>query len=150
MSEFSERWICIEISGDRNSLRTVDRRGELDALFRDLAHRAQRKHLEAAGVGQDRPIPAHEAVQAAELVHDLGARAQPQVEGVAEDDLRADFLQLDRVHRLDRTVGPDRHEDRGLDGAVVEFQTAAARVRQAAGVFFKEGKFQHCSFNLYG
>jgi hypothetical protein len=80
----------------QEQLAAVDRRGELDALFRDLAHRAQRKHLEAAGVGQDRLVPAHEAVQAAELVQHFGARAQPQVEGVAEDDLRADFLQFDR------------------------------------------------------
>ena len=130
--------------GRQEQLRAVDRRRELDALFRDLAHRAERKHLEAARVGQDRTVPAHELVQAAELVHHVHARAQPQVEGVAQDDLRADVTQFDRVHRLDRAVRAHWHEDRGFDGAVVELQAAAAGVRQAAGVFFKQGKFEHC------
>ena len=38
---------------------------ELHALLADLAQRAEAEHLEAARVGEDRPVPAHEAVQAA-------------------------------------------------------------------------------------
>jgi hypothetical protein len=117
----------------------VDGRGEVHALFGDLAHLAQRKHLEAAGVGQDGLVPADELVQAAELADHLQARAQPQVEGVAEDDLGVDFLQFQRRHGLDRTIGAHRHEDGRLDGAVVQFDAAAA----GAAVGLQEGEFQH-------
>ena len=45
---------------------------------------------------------------------------QPEVEGVAEDDLGAHRLERRRQHALDAAVGADRHEDRRLDRAVVE------------------------------
>src|SRR5690606_19503489 len=51
---------------------------------------------------------------------------QEQVEGIAEDDLRAQFLDLPRQHALDRAVGADRHERRRLDGAARERDAAAA------------------------
>ena len=62
------------------------------ALLGDLADLGQAHHLEAAGVGEDRPVPAHEAVQAAEPRDALGAGAQHQVIGVAEDDVGAGRL----------------------------------------------------------
>ena len=51
---------------------------------------------------------------------------QPQVEGIAEHDVGADVLQLDRRHRLDRAIGADRHEGRGFHRAVGQRQGAAA------------------------
>ena len=42
-----------------------------------------------AAVGQDRPLPAHEPVQPAELCDPLRAGAQHQMIGIAEDDVRA-------------------------------------------------------------
>ena len=69
-------------------------RGERHALFLDLAQLCERKHLKAAGIGQDRTVPGHEFVDAAELAHDFVARAQMQVVGVGELDLCADALQI--------------------------------------------------------
>ena len=46
--------------------RAVDVGLEGDALLGDLPEFGQRHDLEAAGVGQDRPGPVHEAVQAAQ------------------------------------------------------------------------------------
>ena len=114
--------------GRQQQLVAIDRRGEAHAVLGDLAQRAQREHLEAAGVGQDRPIPAHEAVQAAVLADHVQPWPQPQMEGVAEHDLGADLVQLARRHRLDRAVGAHRHEDRRLHHAVVQRQRAAARL----------------------
>ena len=54
------------------------------------------------------------------------AETQPEMEGIAEADLCADLGEVARRHRLDRAVGADRHEDRGLDDAVVQGQRAAA------------------------
>ena len=89
--------------------------------------RPEAEHLEAARVGQDRTVPAHEAVQPAVLGDHLEPGAQPQVEGVAEDDLRARGGELLGRHRLDRAVGADRHEGRRVDPAVRELERAAAR-----------------------
>ena len=45
--------------------------------------------LEAAAVGEDRPVPVHEAMQAAQLGDEVVAGPQGEVIGVAEDDLGA-------------------------------------------------------------
>ena len=55
------------------------------------------------------------------------------VVGVAEDDLRADvFAQVAVMDALDGTDGPDRHEYRGMDLAVVRLQDA--RTGGGAGI----------------
>ena len=124
-------------------------RAEGDALLVALEDRvAQREHLEAAGVGQDRPVPGHELVQPAELGDQVGAGAEVQVVGVGEDDLRAEGAQLGRIDALDRRLRPNRHErgraylavggleDPGASGAVgglkLECAHAAAASNQAA------------------
>ena len=47
--------------------RAVEMRLERGAFLGDLADLGEAHHLEAAGVGEDRPLPAHEFMQAAEL-----------------------------------------------------------------------------------
>ncbi|MND51056.1 hypothetical protein D3C80_420350 [compost metagenome] len=106
-------------------LGAVDRRSEGHALLLDLAHRAQAEHLETAGVGQNRAFPLHEIVQVAVLLDHFRARAQPQVEGVAQNDFSASRLDIPWQHALDRAVGAHRHESRGLDGTAREGQTTA-------------------------
>ena len=127
MSESSTRWMRMLSSGPRNTVRAVGRRGEGHALLGDLAAVRQREHLEAAGVGEDRPVPAREAVQAAVRFDHVQARAQVQMEGVAEDDLGAELADLFGQHALDRTIGADRHERRRFHRAARESQPAAAR-----------------------
>ncbi len=114
--------------GRQEELVAIDRRCERDAIFGNLAQIAQRKHLETAGIGQDRLVPADKAVQALVGVDHVQPGAQPQVEGVAQDDLRVDFIELQRRHRLDRAIGAHRHEDRRFDHAVVQRDAAAAGV----------------------
>src|SRR5690554_1441024 len=86
----------------------------------------QAEYLETARVGQYGPVPLHEAVQAAVLLHDLGARAQPQVEGVAQYDLGADLVELVRQHGLDAAIGAHGHEDRRLDSPMIKRDLTAA------------------------
>ena len=52
------------------------------------------------------------------------AGAEPEVVGVAEDDLRAEFLKFGRMQRFYRALGADGHEDGGFDLAVGESQGA--------------------------
>src|SRR5207249_11430217 len=54
----------------------------------------QAEYLPAAAVGQHRPIPGHEAVQAAEMGDDVLSRPQVQVVRVGKDHLRTDLAQL--------------------------------------------------------
>jgi hypothetical protein len=88
--------------------------GEGHAVLIDPAEVSQAEDLEAAGIGQDRSIPAHEAVQPAEPRDALMAGPQGEVVGVGQDDLDAGFVQVAGRQRLDRGLGADRHEDRGL------------------------------------
>ena len=107
-------------------LAAVDVAAEDGALFGDLPLVGERVHLEAARVGQDVLVPRHELAEAAHLDHHLGAGAQEQVVGVAEDDLRADGVQVvrrDALHRGDRA---HRHELRRVDHAVGQLEPAAA------------------------
>ena len=67
------------------------RRGasEGHAVVVDLAEVGQAEDLEAAGVGQDRPVPAHEPVQPTQTGDALVAGSQGEVVGVGQDDLDA-------------------------------------------------------------
>ena len=67
----------------------VDMRLEGHAVLLDAAELRQRHDLIAAGVGEDWPVPAHEAVQPAELGDALGAGPQHEMIGVGEDDVGA-------------------------------------------------------------
>ena len=84
MSEPSCAWIARrELGREALEVAVVDR-AEGDALVVARDDRvAEREDLEAAGVGQDRPVPGHEAVQAAELGDQVRAGPEVQVVGVA-------------------------------------------------------------------
>ena len=108
-----------------------------------LRHRAvaHREDLVAAGVGDDRPPPAHELVQAAHLGHELLARLDEQVERVAQHHVEAERGHLGRVQRLDRGRGGQRHEGRRAHVAVRGVDHA--RARGAVAGFDAEGSATH-------
>jgi len=86
-----------ELRREARRAAVVDR-AERDAFVVDGGDRvAQREDLEPARVGEDRPVPAHEGVQPAELGDQVGARAEVQVVRVAEQDPRACLAHLVRV-----------------------------------------------------
>ncbi len=88
----------------------------------------QREDLEAAAIGQYGTRPLHEFVQPAELLDQRLARTQCEMVGVGEHDLGAGFGDLGRSQRFERAVGADRHEGRGLYGAVRRFKASGSRV----------------------
>jgi hypothetical protein len=96
------------------------------ALVVDLEVGGKAENLVAAAVGEDRPRPAHERVQAAHGADQLGAGAQGEVIGVAEHDLDAGLCELGRRQALDGRLRADGHEHRRVDGAVGGVQAAAA------------------------
>ena len=123
-------------------------RAERHRVLGQLAQGRQRHHLEAAGIGQDRLAPVHEAVQAAERGDALRPRPQHQVVGVAEHDLGAGFRHRLRIEPLHRGLGADRHEGRRLHAAVRRDEFAAPG--GAVGGFQGEGEgVGHCFFVKY-
>ena len=100
--------------------------GERDPFLGHLGQVGQAHHLIAARIGEDRAIPAHEAMQPAEPRDALGAGAQHQMIGVAEDDVGAAGTHIGRLHRLDRRRRADRHEGRGADIAARRMDDAGA------------------------
>jgi hypothetical protein len=91
---------------------------KVDAVFVDLALTGQAEDLEAARIGEDRPVPAHERVQPAEAFDQLVAGTQVEVIGVGQDELCAGFVQIARLQRLDIGLGAHRRKGRHLDRPV--------------------------------
>ena len=89
----------------------------------------EREDLEAAGVGDQRPLPAHEAVQPAGGGDPLRPRRDEQVVGVAEDQLVAELGDLGRFQPAHRPLRRQRDEGRRLDrpvGGVDDARAGAA------------------------
>ena len=105
----------------------IDRRLKRHSFLANLAQRPQTEHLKTARIGEYRTTPAHKPVQAAMRRDDLQPGTQPQVESIAQHDMRADVVQFLRTHRLDRAVSADRHKRRGLYPAVRQRQLPAPR-----------------------
>ena len=76
MSEPRFSWIATARSGVSSSSAPSMCERNVDPVVGDLADLGEAEDLEAAGVGEDRPVPAHEAVQAAQLGDQLVAGPQ--------------------------------------------------------------------------
>ena len=59
-----------------------------------LEEAGQGKDLEAAGIGEDGPVPPHEFVEATHLAHHLVTGTQVEVIGVGQLNLAAYILQI--------------------------------------------------------
>ena len=123
----------IETSGEMNSSVPSLVGAEAHALLLDRDHRSvlaagpaaalhlvgdaavgEREDLEAARVGDQRPLPAHESVQAAGGGDPLRPRRDEQVVGVAEDQLVAEPGDLPRLEPAHRPLGRQGNERRRL------------------------------------
>ena len=105
-------------------LRAVAGRRERDALLVDAAAIAERRDLVPPAVRQPRAAPAGEAVQAAEPGDGVLAGPFVQMEGIGEQDRRADSAQRRRIDPAHGAIGGDRHERRRRHGTVGRRQHA--------------------------
>ena len=90
-------------------------RTEQRALLGDLAQLRQRHHLEAAGIRQDRSIPVHEFMQAAQPRDSLGAGPQHQVVGIAQKNVGAGSPHACGSMALTVAADAHRHEGGGAN-----------------------------------
>src|SRR5207253_1014202 len=100
----------------------------------DLGVLGEAKKLKAAAVGEDRAVPAHEGVQAAQIANYVLAWPQGQMIGVAQNHLRAGRTDLVDRQGFDRRLRSHRHESRKLDRAVRRVKRAAAGGTAGVGV----------------
>src|SRR6266545_2286558 len=71
--------------------RAVDVILKMHTFVRDLPELRERKNLVSAAIGQDRAIPAHEPVKAAEMFEHIESGSDEQMIGISENDLRTEF-----------------------------------------------------------
>ena len=112
----------------------VDVRAEDGLLLGHFDAMGEAEQLEAAAVGQDRAVPAHEAVQPAQGGDDLFAGPQREMIGVAQDHLRPGGAELFDLQPLDAGLGADRHEGRHLHLAVRRREDRPPRRTMGVGV----------------
>jgi hypothetical protein len=97
----SERPLDLHRKFRRESMRAAIKMGlESHSFVVDLVQSRERKHLEAAAIGQNRSRPVHEAM---EFTKSLDARvtgAKIKMIGVSKQDLRADPGELPSRHSL--------------------------------------------------
>src|SRR5206468_11503260 len=81
--------------------RAVEMRAKACAVFVDRPARGEAEHLIAAAVGEDRPIPGHEAMKSAPTRDQFVAGPQIKVVRVAEENLRSEVVEITVRDRLD-------------------------------------------------
>ena len=83
-----------------------------DALFGHLAQISEAHHLKPATISQDRLVPIHKLMQATKVRNPLRRRAQHQVIGIAQQNIRTGRGHALRHHRLHRRRSANRHKRR--------------------------------------
>ena len=143
MSEPSASWTSTASSGLRKR-RLPSRWDRNSAPFLGyFCQIPQAEYLKASGIGQNRALPVHERVQAAELSDQFMTRPDKEMIGVAEDNLGAKLDEIFRGDGLDRRLGADRHENRGCEACHAGLPASPHRARHSAGTV-EEGKRDVC------
>ena len=93
-----------------------------------LASMGQAEHLIAAGVGQNRTVPAHKTVQAPEAFDSIVAGAQIEMIRIGQEDGGAQFRQVARLKCLDVGGGAHGGKGRHLYGTMGRVIGGAARL----------------------
>ena len=109
-----------------SSHRAIDMTLKLHSVLRDASEPLKRENLEPARIGEHRASPGSEAVEPSHGAHDLFARPQMQVVGVAQNDLSAGTADVSRAEPSDHGVRAYRHERRGVHLAMRQGEGAGA------------------------
>jgi hypothetical protein len=137
MSEPSVAWISMAISGLRNI-------GEPSTWFWKWQPSSRILRILASEKTWNPPLsvrPVHEAVQAARAADDVHAGSDPEVVGVAQDDLGFQLPKFVRMDTLDGALGAHRHENGRLHHPVRGVQTPPA----GAGLGIGGQQLKHCA-----
>ena len=116
--------------GREEVLVTIQVRAEDHTFVRDLAQSIQAEDLETTRVGENRPRPLHELMQAAKVPDSFVAGAKEKMIGVAQDDLSVEIVeQIPGEHGFYGSLGADGHEHRRFDIAMSCMKNARTGAR---------------------
>ena len=123
---------------------------EPGSLFTQFAVGGKGEYLKAAGIGQNRAVPAVELMESSSLAQHIESRSEIEVICVSEYDLRIDILlKLMGMYRLDTADGAYGHEYRGRDTAMVCGYLAGSRFRAWCGGIYLEIHFKGRCLGLF-
>ena len=108
-------------------LGAIQMRAKAHAVVADFAQLGKAENLVAAGIGENRAVPGHEFVQAAQFANQFVAGTKIEMIGIAENHLRAEFFERFIAQALHGGLRAHRHEHRRFDRAMRSAQAAAAR-----------------------
>ena len=113
--------------------RAVQVRPENHAVIGNFAEIGETEYLKPAGIGEDRPRPGHERMQAAHLADEFMARAKGEMVGVREKNLDAEIFEILLRLSLDRRGCAHGHEGGSVNYAVRSGQAAQTRSGRVGG-----------------
>src|SRR5438128_11130487 len=90
----------------------IQMRLKSNTVIADLAQRAETEDLITAAVGQDRSVPSHELMQAAQFCNGFMAWPQGEMVRIAKQNHNMQVSYLIRRNTLHGRLRSDRHEDR--------------------------------------
>ena len=127
----------------KKMFRAVYVRAERTAFVCEFPVLGKREDLESSAVCKDRPLPRNESVQPAGALQNVQSRTQVEMICVAQNYLGFDVLsQISVIYSFNGADSADRHENRGLYGAVVGVEQATPGGRVAVlGNFFENHSF---------
>ena len=118
---------------------------ELNTSRRSISF--ERPDLKTAAVGENGLVPVHKRMKPAHFGNKIASRPQKEMIVVCQNDLGFYFDQIGRVDGLDRSVGADRHKNRGVDVSVGGGEDTGSA---AAGQFSGDFVFKHaCYYMLF-
>src|SRR5690554_4004353 len=86
-----------------------------DPFFRNFPQGTKAKYLKSAAIREDRVVPTHKLMKTAGLRHHITSRSEIKVVGVTQNDLHTQLFQFMGRCGLNSSLGPYRHENRGLN-----------------------------------
>src|SRR5262245_58791167 len=95
---------------------TVQMGLEAHAFLTDTRQGPKAEHLKTPAVGKNGGWPTHKRMQSTKAADEVVPRAEEEVIGVAQDDIRPTGQQIARAQRLDRGLGANRHKYRRIKG----------------------------------
>src|ERR1043166_10224395 len=108
---------------------------EAHAFLTHTCQGPKTEDLKTSTIGENRGRPTHEGMQTAKAADEVVTRAEEEVIGIAQDDMRPAGQQVAGAQRLDRGLGANWHKYRSIEGSMrgVEPSQTCLAVRVSVG-----------------
>src|ERR1043166_3243770 len=114
---------------------------EAHAFLTHTCQGPKTEDLKTSTIGENRGRPTHEGMQTAKAADEVVARAEEEVIGVAQDDMRPTGQQVAGAQRLDRGLGANWHKYRSIEGPMRGVEPSQTCLAVCIGVEELEGQW---------